>query len=461
MPVNAFSDDQAMLEAATDRLDLTSSLDYERYIPHRRRKAAVLLVAIWGVTMGLHLTPWGLWLVWSLSGILGIQALRILAAQPASAPVPLDPASRSTWPLVSLLVAAKNEQAVVTRLVNNLCQLDYPSDRYEVWIIDDNSTDETPRLLAELQQIYPQLKVFRRGANAGGGKSGALNQVWPLTKGEFLAIFDADAQVAPDLLRRAIPLFGDAQVGAVQVRKAIANADANFLTRGQWAEMTLDAYYQQQRVTIGGLGELRGNGQFLRREALERCGGFNEQTITDDLDLTLRLHLDHWEIAGLFEAPVQEEGVTSLKALWHQRRRWAEGGYQRYLDYWPYLVSGRLNDNKTLDLFAFWLLQYCIPTAGIPDLLMALWTHQAPLLSPLAGLTFGLTMTGIFCGLRQEQRLNGEPQAVLGNLLQALLRFLYMLHWLPIMAYTTARMAIVPKQLKWVKTVHVGEAEVA
>jgi 1,2-diacylglycerol 3-beta-glucosyltransferase len=177
--------------------------------------------------------------------------------------------------------------------------------------------------------------------------------------------------------------------------------------------------------------------------------------------LTLRLHLDQWEIAGLFEAPVQEEGVTSLKALWHQRRRWAEGGYQRYLDYWPYLVSGRLNDNKTLDLFAFWLLQYCIPSAGVPDLLMALWTHQAPLLSPLAGLTFGLTMTGIFLGLRQEQRLNGEPQAVLGNLLQALLRFLYMLHWLPIMAYTTARMAIAPKQLKWVKTVHVGEAEVA
>jgi 1,2-diacylglycerol 3-beta-glucosyltransferase len=72
--------------------------------------------------------------------------------------------------------------------------------------------------------------------------------------------------------------------------------------------MALDAYVQQQRIAFGGIGELRGNGQFVRRTALERCGGWNEETITDDLDLTFRLHLDQWDIEILTCAAVEEEG---------------------------------------------------------------------------------------------------------------------------------------------------------
>lgn len=75
-----------------------------------------------------------------------------------------------------------------------------------------------------------------------------------------------------------------------------------------------------------GVGELRGNGQFVRRQALASCGGWNEATITDDLDLTFRLHLNHWDIGILPVPAVREEGVTRAIALWHQRNRWAEGG---------------------------------------------------------------------------------------------------------------------------------------
>lgn len=124
-------------------------------------------------------------------------------------------------------------------------------------------------------------------------------------------MFDADAQVAPDLLRRVVPLFAQAQVGAVQVRKAIANAATNFWTRSQATEMVLDAFFQEQRSALGGLGELRGNGQFVRRSALARCGNWNEETITDDLDLTLRLHLDQWNIVCLLDPAVEEEGGDS------------------------------------------------------------------------------------------------------------------------------------------------------
>ena len=102
-----------------------------------------------------------------------MQAFRVLFASPKPALPPLADESREDWPYVSLLVAAKNEEAVIARFVESICNVDYPIDRYEVWAIDDHSSDATPLVLEKLTKKYPQLKVFRRGANASGGKSGA------------------------------------------------------------------------------------------------------------------------------------------------------------------------------------------------------------------------------------------------------------------------------------------------
>jgi 1,2-diacylglycerol 3-beta-glucosyltransferase len=297
--------------------------------------------------------------------MLGIHALRVVCARSRSEPELMAVDDLAACPYVSLLVAAKNEEAVIANLVKNICSQDYPRERYEVWIIDDNSTDQTPVLLSKLAQEYDQLKVLRREAT-GGGKSGALNQVLPLVRGEILAVFDADAQVTPDLLRRVLPLFAQSEVGAVQVRKAIANAKENFWTRGQMAEMALDTYFQQQRIAVGGFGDLRGNGQFVRRQALEDCGGWNEETITDDLDLALRLHLEQWDIEFVSFPPVEEEGVTNAIALWHQRNRWAEGQSQRYLDYWRLIARNRMGTSKTFDLIMFLIIQHILPIASVP-----------------------------------------------------------------------------------------------
>lgn len=247
--------------------------------------------------------------------------------------------TETSLPYVSFLIPAKNEEAAITPLIEMLNQLDYPGDRYDIWAIDDNSSDGTPELLDALSQDYERLQVLHRDHTARGGKSGALNQAVQLARGEIIAIFDADAQVSSDFLWRVLPLFQRDRVGAVQVRKAISNAGENFWTQGQRVEMILDAYLQEQRVALGGIGELRGNGQVIRRSALERCGYFNEETITDDLDLTLRLHLDRWDIDCVTLPAVREEGVTEALPLWHQRSRWAEGGYQRYLDYWRLLCG--------------------------------------------------------------------------------------------------------------------------
>ncbi|MEO0947322.1 MAG: glycosyltransferase family 2 protein, partial [Cyanobacteria bacterium J06641_5] len=392
--------------------------DFFQGLGGRRRKAAFALLMVWVATIALHLFSWGAWAVWALTFVVGAHILRVVLARPQGLAVsePIVAAGEAGGdrqrPMFSILVAARNEEAVIDELVRQLCQLDYPRDRYEVWFVNDRSTDNTGPILDRLAQDYPQLNVLHRGANDGGGKSGALNQVLTRTRGEFIAVFDADAGVPTDILQRVLPQFSRPQTGAVQVRKAIANKDVNFWTCGQSIEMVLDSYFQQQRIAVGGIGELRGNGQFVRRSALLRCGRWNEQTITDDLDLTLRLHLDTWDINFLTYPAVGEEGVTNWGALWHQRNRWAEGGYQRYLDYWRWIARNCLGVNKTLDLLAFMLLQYLLPIALVPDYLMAIWRQQLPVLAPLSMLVFGFSFLGMAIGDRRVTRAESTTMGV-------------------------------------------------
>ena len=438
----------------------------------RRVKAAIALSSLWFFTAFLHLVRWGHEFVLAIALLMSIHALRVMLSKPQPAPVPLPAVGPQTgsngpnldelasddlsvvssyedWPYVSLLVAAKNEESVISDLVEALLHLDYPASRYDLWIINDNSSDRTPQILDKLAQQYPALHVVHRGPGAKGGKSGALNLVWPQTKGDIIAVFDADAQVPDNLLRWVVPMFAEDRTGAVQVRKAIENAGTNFWTRGQKAEMALDSYMQERRIAIGGIGELRGNGQFVRREAIEQCGGWNEQTITDDLDLTIQLHLRQWNIGLLFAPAVGEEGVTRAKALWHQRNRWAEGGFQRYLDYWRQLAKNRLGWNKSIDMADYWIIQYMMPAVVVPDLAMALIRKQMPVFGPIVTLSVGMSCVGMFKTLRREENTSvwsAVVQTVRGNL--------YMLHWIVVIATMAMRISVRPKKLTWVKTTH-------
>jgi 1,2-diacylglycerol 3-beta-glucosyltransferase len=432
--------------------------DFFQGLAGRRRKAAFLLMTICTIVIALHSVSWGYWVVLGFTGLLSIQAIRLVTVKPEIKPEPLSSQTLVNAPTVSLIVAAKNEQSVIGNLVKMLANLDYPHDRYEVWVINDASIDRTPEILDSLALEYPCLKVLHRKPGSLGGKSGALNEVLPLTFGEIIGVFDADAGVTKDLLKEVVSLFADPKTGAVQVRKAIANAGVNFWTKGQAAEMILDSYFQQQRIALGGIGELRGNGQFVLRRALEHCGGWNEETITDDLDLTIRLHLDGWKINFLNFPAVKEEGVTKAISLWHQRSRWAEGGYQRYLDYWRLILKQPMGLGKKIDLVSFILIQYILPTAAIPDLVMAIAKFHLPILSPLTALMFCLSFWGMLQGLirtrNSKNNLNFKNLAIM--LWQTIRGFIYMLHWLVVMPITTARMSIRPKRLKWVKTVHEG-----
>ncbi|MEN9225825.1 MAG: glycosyltransferase family 2 protein [Thermostichus sp. HHBFW_bins_43] len=439
----------------------------------RRLKALLVLVLVWGLVSLMHLVPEARWFTIGLATLMVVHINRLFRLQPAAPLPPLtwDPKPKTdaetvssganfpALPRVAVLIPAKNESAVLPRLLQSLSQLNYPTSHLELWAIDDDSSDATPDILREAQMRIPHLRVYHRQPGRGGGKSGALNEVLPLTDGEIILVCDADSVVPPDFLIRTLPLFAQTQrasrrpIGAVQVRKAVSNANINFWTRGQVAEMASDSYLQQQRVAVRGIGELRGNGQLVRRDVLEKCGGWNESTLTDDLDLTFKLHLAGVDIAFLSEPAIAEEGVTSWRSLWHQRCRWAEGGYQRYLDYWPGILSRRMGAAKSLDLWAFFISQYLLPMALVPDTLWVLLTGHSSVLLPLNALVMGCLTVAFYRGLRQVEGLRGRQlwwHTGLG--------LVYMLHWFPVMIATTARMCVQPKRLKWVKTVHHGGA---
>ena len=125
-----------------------------------------------------------------------------------------DPAK---LPSLDVVVAARDEEAVVPRLVERLTSLRYPSGQLTTWVIDDGSLDRTPALLDDLAIQHPELNVIHRQRNAGGGKSGALNTALGCLKGEWLLVLDADAQLQDDLLERLVPYALDGGLSLIHI----------------------------------------------------------------------------------------------------------------------------------------------------------------------------------------------------------------------------------------------------
>ncbi len=411
-------------------------------IRDRRLKSTLVVLLVWGIVSWLQ---W-LQIQWSILGltfVLGVQGIRMFLTKPFSA---IKIRENIYFPQVSILVPARNESAVLADVVCSLFALDYPVP-LDIWIVDDGSTDATPQILQQLKRQFPSLQVHQRLSK--GGKSGALNAVLPFTKCEIVLVCDADAQLPRDFLQLTVPLFAQRNIAAVQASKGISNFNVNFLTQCQQMEMSCDRYLQAQRIAVNGMAELRGNGMLVRRDFLEKCHGWSEDTLTDDLDLTFKLYLAGGEIAFVNTTTIQEQGVTNWKNLWHQRCRWAEGGYHRYLDYFPQILS--LGLAKDIYLLLFFLLQFLLPIALLPDLLWNIFYSHYSLLFPLQTLLSLIVTVAFIGGLYQFQKLRGI--ALIWATIQG---SIYMVYWIPVMIVTILKLCTQRQQLHWHKTEHQG-----
>lgn len=261
----------------------------------------------------------------------------------------------------SVVVAARDEVAVIPRLVADIAAQDHrtPDGRplFELVIIDDRSDDGTGRAarLAALDAgIADVTRVVRRsGEHLPDGKGAALTAVQPdACRGDVVVVLDADARVGPAFLR-TLAHYVAAGAQAVTARRRIA--DTSVLAGAQADEQTLDGELQRGRWALGGCSEFRGNGITVRRSLLLAVGGWRAAALTEDLDLSSRIAAAAGvRVAWALDAELWEEPVRTWSALWRQRVRWAEGSIRRTIEHGLEVVrSPRLSTGARLDFVAY------------------------------------------------------------------------------------------------------------
>jgi 1,2-diacylglycerol 3-beta-glucosyltransferase len=257
----------------------------------------------------------------------------------------------SRWPSVSIVIPAKDEVRVIEGAVRDACAQQYAGG-VEVIVVDDWSTDGTGARLDRLRGELP-FKVVRP-APGSIGKAEALRAGIAASDGDLVAVFDADARFAPDLLARMVPHLADDRVAAVQGRRLVHNPGRNVLTRFQEDEYRIfQTLLQRGRQAVGGFVCLAGNGLIVKRGALQAVGGWNPEALTEDIDLSVRLMLAGYQIRYCYEAEIWEEGVVSLRDLLRQRERWFEGALLCLGDYLPRIAFGRLPLLRKIDALFF------------------------------------------------------------------------------------------------------------
>lgn len=240
-----------------------------------------------------------------------------------SKPEPLE-----NFPFVTVQLPVYNEKYVIERLIDSVAKFDYPKDRFEIQILDD-STDETLELsenkAAEYRAQGLQIEVVRRPERAGF-KAGALQYGLQKAKGEFIAIFDADFLPHPDFLKKLLPYFISEKTGLVQARWEHINRNYSLLTKIQ--AFALDAHFsveQGGRNAAGYFMNFNGTAGIWRRTCIEDAGGWQSDTLTEDLDLSYRAQMKEWNFKFAEEVDAPAELPTDMSAIKSQQFRWNKG----------------------------------------------------------------------------------------------------------------------------------------
>jgi cellulose synthase/poly-beta-1,6-N-acetylglucosamine synthase-like glycosyltransferase len=232
-------------------------------------------------------------------------------------------------PFVTIQLPIFNEKYVVERLIDNICMLHYPKDRFEVHILDD-STDETINLtknkVAEYATKGFHIQCFRR-ENRKGYKAGALKEAMSIARGDFIAIFDADFLPKPDFLENILPYFSTPDVGVVQTRWEHINQQASLLTEMQAMQLNVHFTIEQKaRYKSGYFLQFNGTAGMWRKSCITDAGGWEADTLTEDLDLSYRAQMKGWKIIYLEDVTAPAELPSEINGLKSQQYRWMKGG---------------------------------------------------------------------------------------------------------------------------------------
>ncbi len=248
-----------------------------------------------------------------------------------SRPPLTTPPPPSSWPRVTVQLPLFNEWYVVERLLDAVCALDYPRNRLQIQLLDD-STDESRALACRLAQVrrdegFDVSHIHR--ADRRGFKAGALANGLSSATGEFVAIFDADFLPPRDFLKRTLPHFRDAGLGMVQARWGHINTGYSLLTRLQ--ALFLDGHFLLEhtaRNRSGAFFNFNGTAGLWRRRAIDEAGGWSDDTLTEDLDISYRAQMKGWRFLFLPDLVCPAELPVDMGAFRNQQHRWTKGALQ-------------------------------------------------------------------------------------------------------------------------------------
>jgi cellulose synthase/poly-beta-1,6-N-acetylglucosamine synthase-like glycosyltransferase len=267
-------------------------------------------------------------------------------------PQPL--ATLTQLPRVTVQLPIYNEMYVTDRLIDAVCKLDYPRELLEIQVLDD-STDETRAVAERTVRRYAEAGVdivYLHRADRTGYKAGALEAGLAVAKGECIAIFDADFIPTADFLMKSVHYFSDPKVALVQARWGHINQDYSLLTKIQ--SILLDGHFVLEhggRNRAGLFFNFNGTAGIWRRTAIADAGGWQHDTLTEDLDLSYRAQLNGWQFVFLPDLVAPAEVPVEMNAFKSQQHRWAKGSIQTCRKLLPRILRADLPVGVKIEAF--------------------------------------------------------------------------------------------------------------
>ncbi|NPA77004.1 MAG: glycosyltransferase [Candidatus Diapherotrites archaeon] len=258
-------------------------------------------------------------------------------------------------PAVSIVVPAYNEGKNVTKCLDSLLSLNYPT--YEIIVVDDGSKDDTAKIVDDYIQrngVSDRVRLIRHERNRG--KAAAVNTGIRNARYDYVAVLDADSHVSSDSLLWMMPHFADPKVGAVSSAIHVRNPD-NLLARLQWWEYLTTNFYRALMAVIDVLYVTPGVLSVYRKSVLEEVGLFDENEISEDLEIALRIKAHHYQILFEPNSITFTEVPTRFRDYWRQRLRWSRGFIRNFVKYWKRFGFSREYDLFGMVFFPF-LLAY-------------------------------------------------------------------------------------------------------
>ncbi|MFN7979549.1 MAG: cellulose synthase family protein [Vicinamibacterales bacterium] len=288
--------------------------------------------------------------------------------------VPVPKAHFDDLPVVTIQLPLFNEMYVVDRLVDAVAAIDYPREKLEIQVLDD-STDETCAIAENAVRRHAaegiDIKYIHR-TDRSGYKAGALDAAMKVARGNFIAIFDADFIPRPDFLRATVHHFTDPKVAMVQTRWGHLNEDYSLLTKIQ--AILLDAHFVLEhgsRNRGGCFFNFNGTAGIWRREAIVDGGGWQHDTLTEDLDLSYRTQLKGWQFVFLPGHVAPAELPVEMNAFKSQQHRWAKGSIQTFLKLMPRILQSDQPFKVKAEAFFHLSANFNYPLMCVLSVLMA------------------------------------------------------------------------------------------